>query len=218
MIKFDKELLKKAMAFILGPSKPELIDPTFTPKPTSNRTASGLYKIGPNEYSTTPPRQATVQAPQGIPQASPTPTPLQMAQQIMARNPNVKNYNITPEVERAITSASSQYGVPASLLGDIALQESSFNPTLRNPEEGVTAAGLFQFNDPTWDTVMNYAKKEGTTLKLPNNDRMDPNTAAMAAAYLIKNGQLGRWDASKGVWGTYYKPEELTSYYSQTKR
>lgn len=134
-----------------------------------------------------------------------------------ARNPNVKDFNISDTVKSAIDMAAKKYDIPASLLYDIALQESSFDPSKRNPQPGVTASGLFQFNDPTWETIQNYDRNPKNSIELTNNNRMDPNTSAMAAAYLIKHGQLGRWDASKGVWGQYYKPEELKSYYSQTK-
>lgn len=135
----------------------------------------------------------------------------------MGRNPSMGKFNVPSVVHDAIQKAATEFGVPASLLYDIALQESSFNPSLQNPQEGSTAAGLFQFTNGTWDTVGNYARMQGSSLKNWNNpDKMDPYANARAAAYLIKNGQLGRWDASKGVWGPYYKPEEIQSYYSQS--
>lgn len=98
------------------------------------------------------------------------------------------------------------------------MQESSLNPDARNPEPGVTAAGLFQINNPTWDTIHKYGNMPGSTLKLPSSNHMDPNTNASAAAYLIKHGQLGRWDASKNVWGKFWPEEELDNlgFYSQT--
>lgn len=134
-----------------------------------------------------------------------------------ARNPAVSKFKIPDNVHSAINKASTEFGVPASLLYDIALQESSFNPTLKNSLPGSTAAGLFQFTDGTWDTVNNYANMQGSSLKNWNNpDKMDPEASARATAYLIKNGQLGRWNASQGVWGPQYGQDELQDFYSQT--
>ena len=156
------------------------------------------------------------------PTNSPKPSPEAVQQALsIARNPNFSKYSVNDDVKNAIEQASKQYNVPADLLYDIALQESSFDPTKTAKEGGFadsTAGGLFMFNDPTWDTVRNYDKNPKNTINLPNDNRMDPTTSALAAAYLIKMGQLGRWDASKGVWGQHYKPEELQSYYSQTKK
>jgi hypothetical protein len=143
--------------------------------------------------------------------------PVQTPPSTTARNPAVSKFTIPENVHSAINKASTEFGIPASLLYDIALQESSFDPTLRNSQPGSTAAGLFQFTDGTWDTVNNYANMEGSSLSNWNNpDKMDANASARAAAYLIKNGQLGRWNASQGVWGPQYSRDELNSYYSQT--
>lgn len=153
--------------------------------------------------------------PQPTRMPSATPTPYTENGVMYGRNPSTKIAN--PTARSAIESAAKQYDVPAALMYDIAMQESSLNPEARNPEPGVTAAGLFQINNPTWDTIHKYGKMPGNTLKLPNNNHMDPHTNAAAAAYLIKHGQLGRWDASKNIWGKFWPDEELDKggFYSQ---
>lgn len=146
---------------------------------------------------------------------SSTPSPYTENGVMYGRNPSTKIAN--PTARTAIESAAKQYDVPSALLYDIAMQESSLNPEARNPEPGVTAAGLFQINNPTWDTIHKYGSMPGNTLKLPSSNHMDPNTNAAAAAYLIKHGQLGRWDASKNIWGKFWPDEELNKggFYSQ---
>lgn len=138
-----------------------------------------------------------------------------------ARNPAFSKFNVTPQVQDAISQAANKYQVPPELLYDIALQESSYDPTKTNPNApaGLNPLGLFQFTDSTWQNILNqYNNKPGMTLSLSNTDRLDPYTNAAAAAYLIKHGQLGKWDASEGVWGNYYTPQELESqgFYSQS--
>lgn len=140
------------------------------------------------------------------------------------RNPDISRYTVTDDVHTALNTAAKMYDIPASILYDIALQESSFNPQLvnRNPDavdddgKPINPTGLFQFTDSTWQTVLNYEATPGTSLKLPNHDRTDPLTNAIAAAYLIKFGQIGRWTASKDNWGRFYSPDELAPYYAQT--
>lgn len=137
------------------------------------------------------------------------------------RNPASNKYNITQPVKDAINTASKKFGVPTSLLYDIALQESSFLPDKVNPDAPqLNPVGLFQFTDKTWDEVMNYAKSPQSSLYgvLPDTNRRNPVTNALAAAYLIKYGQLGKWDASEGVWGNYWTPQELEDmgFYDQS--
>jgi len=148
------------------------------------------------------------------PQTNTTPT-------VTARNPAVAKYNITPVVQDAIVKAASKYGVEPSLLFDIALQESSFDPNLKNTTpsgiEAGTPKGLFQFTPSTVETIKNYAKQPGSSISLPDNlDLFDPYVNAEMAAYLIAHGQLSRWNASQGVWGPQYSKEEISPYYSQT--
>ena len=151
-----------------------------------------------------------------VPEVTPPPKPEEKPVQL-ARNPNISKFTITDTVKDAITSAAKKYGIPHDLLFDIALQESSFDPNKKNPNAppGLNPLGLFQFTDETWERVKVYNRMKGSSLDLPNYDRFDPHTNALAAAYLIKFGQLGRWDASRDVWGPYYSDEELEPYYRQ---
>jgi soluble lytic murein transglycosylase-like protein len=140
----------------------------------------------------------------------------------LARNPNYKNFLISDEVKDALQKAATQFEVPQQLLYDIALQESSYDPNKINQqaEPGLNPQGLFQFTDNTWQTILDqYNNKTGMTLSLPNTNRLDPYTNAAAAAYLIKHGQLGKWDASEGTWGNYWSPQELqdAGFYSQSQ-
>ena len=142
----------------------------------------------------------------GTPIRKPTPTPISYEKRETARNPAIDRYVISDKVGGAIRSAAEKYGVPSSLLYDIALQESSFDPN-PNPNPESTASGLFQFTSPTWGDITRW-------MGIPaNSDRTDPQIAANAAAWAISNGLLSKWDASKDVWGQYYQPEELTDYY-----
>lgn len=141
----------------------------------------------------------------------------------LARNPEIKRLKIDKNVKSSIEKAADKYGVPSQLLFDIALQESHFDAGTVNMTEAGKAAGnptgLYQFTDATWDMILNtYNNKKGMSLKLPNTNRADPETNAMAAAYLIKNGQLGKWDASEDVWGKYWTPDELEEmgFYKQS--
>ena len=208
IIEFLLNALKRGASSVLeqalgNPSKPIQGSPT---------EAQGNFV--PQVQASAPP-QMQPQAPAATPQ----PTPMEMAL-AMARNPNAKKMRIPESVNSALRMATEKYKVNPTLLYDIALQESTYNPNAVNTTpEGKQAGnpkGLFQFTDPTWQTVLNYQNMPGSSLKLPNTDRFDPQTNALAAAYLISKGQLGRWDASKDVWGDYYKEEELKPYYAQT--
>ena len=189
---------------------PDILSPVSTQQPnvraTFNRPDSTSTVVPTSIPTSTP-------IPTPIPTSTPTPTPIQSN---LARNPAISNFNIQPEVIDAITQAAQKYGLPPKILFDIALQESSFDPRKVNPETGVHH-GLFQFDPPTWQTAQNYANMPSSSLTLPENpNRFDPFINALVAAYFISHGQLGRWDASKDVWGPFYSEEELTPYYSQT--
>lgn len=197
---------------VISPLGSNFTSPTPTPDPFEQ---IGYTKTGNNSYSSIsnqPKNTSDLNANLASQQINP--------QTAMGRNPAISKFKIAPEVHSAFEQAANQYKLPKSLLYDIALQENSFNAKgVNTTPEGIAAGnptGLFQFTDDTWDTVRNYAQKPGSSLKLSNFDREDALTSALAAAYLIKFGQLGRWDASKFSWGQYYTPEELESYYSQT--
>lgn len=143
----------------------------------------------------------------------PSPTPFEKMFKV-GRIPAIATMKISDRVTNAIENAARTYNVPSELLYDVAFAESSLDPNKRNPKGSDT--GLYQFTDETWETVKNYAQMKGSSLKLSNFDRYNPETSALAAAYLIKFGQLGRWDASKWNWGQHYKEDEIEPYYSQT--
>jgi len=208
----------------------KLISPAVNnPVPVATPTV-GTEQWRLDESGNTVPRFGNKTTPAVQVQTQPTATP--NAYSGIARNPSAKNFNISPTVVDAINKAASYYGIPASILGDIALQESSFDPSKTaamggydgetiDPSTGKpfpysTSQGLFMINDPTWTDLQNYKNMKGSTLSLPNNNRQDPYTSAMAAAYLIKHGQLGRWNPSANVWGPNYTYEEVQPYYSQT--
>lgn len=169
------------------------------------------YYPGPMA-GTTVPRPTTT--PRPTPTVTPTPRP-----NMIARNPNIDQYHPQPQVENAMQTAGQRYGgvnpqLLTSLLYDIALSESGFNPNAQNSQS--TAGGLYQFTDPTMQTAQVYQNKPGSTLSLDNLDKFDPQTAAMLAAYLISKGQLGRWAASQPAWGGGYTPEELAPFFVQS--
>lgn len=157
------------------------------------------------------------------PTVTPTITPaVTETPTVTARNPAVSNYVIPDSVHKAIKVASDTFKLNPSILYDVALQESSFDPNLVNTtpagKKAGNPTGLYQFTDNTWKTILNsYNDKLGMSLHLPTTDRTDPTTNAMAAAYLIKMGQLGRWNASQGVWGPQYTQDETKPYYAQTE-
>jgi soluble lytic murein transglycosylase-like protein len=115
------------------------------------------------------------------------------------------------DISGFINQAAQQYGIPPELLFDLAFSESGFNPQAQNPES--TASGLFQITQPTWLDVLRMAQTPNSGLNLEQEATpMDPESAALAAAFLISLGQLGRWGASQGGWGQFYSPEELAPY------
>lgn len=136
----------------------------------------------------------------------PTPTPTPFSLKELARNPAMVKFNPRDDVVRAIKGASESAGVPPTLLFDIALQESSFDPAKVNPQTK-KHVGLFQFDEPTWSDMIRWGYVPA------GSKREDPVANAQAAAMAIKNRWLDKWTASKNVWGQYYKPEELRMFY-----
>lgn len=192
----------------------------YTPVFNTDSNPQSQYKTIPD----TPQQQYNQPQAQGPQQqySQPRQQP-QQSQQTVARNPNFSQFNVSKTVSNAIQQAASKFGIPASLLYDIALQESSFEPSHVNDTPDGKAAGnptgLYQFTDSTWKELTDpNSGTYGQSLRplLQGTDRTNPYNNAMAAAYLIANGQLGRWNASQPVWGQYYSPQELQQYYSQT--
>lgn len=183
----------------------------------------------PSPWPTTKP--TPMPTPMPTPAPTPTPTPASVTVNQIAngqktrygRNPNASNPSEI--VVDAITKAANKFGVPKELLFDMAFAESSFNPGSKNTTpEGIAAdvpEGLFQFRPGTWQEVQRYAQNPESGaygVITQQSQRSDPYANAAAAAYLIKQGQLGKWDASQWNWGQYW-PEAETSaagYYNQT--
>lgn len=131
---------------------------------------------------------------------------------------SVSDINAQAEVLDAIAQASEMFNVPEKLLLDIALAESSYIPT--NKHVGSGATGLFQFLPSTWSKVVAMSKNPAMSLygKLPSEDPNDPYANAMGASYLIKYGQLGKWDASEWNWGNNWEIGDLEDmgFYDQS--
>ena len=205
-----------------------ILSPTTTKRSPFEKILSSL--IGPN-----PPEKRIIRQPRQqrrvLPTLTPTPRPTTRPTPIqdvlsgvaptpeiggmLGRNPQVKG--ASDIVQDAIDKAAQKFDVPRELLYDIAFAESSLSPGKVGPTEDV---GLFQFIPGTWaKDLANYAGMQGSSLEEFDPDlkaRFDPHKNAMAAAYLIKFGQLGRWGASKGNWGQHWSEEELEPYYTQT--
>lgn len=81
-------------------------------------------------------------------------------------------------VQCSLQLASSIYNVPLSRLTCLALRESTFNPFAQNGPY----LGLMQFDAPTW-RLTPYSHRP----------RTDHEASALAAAYLISQGQSSRW-------------------------
>ena len=122
--------------------------------------------------------------------------------------------------------AAKEFGLPHQLLFDIAWHEGGLRADAKNESpEGQKVGvpqGLFQFTPGTWNNDLNvYVSNPKSSLKnfkvngqMP--DRNDPVANARAAAYLIKMGQLAKWDASLPGWGQYYSDDEISQYYDQS--
>ena len=138
-------------------------------------------------------------------------------------NPNTPSSDVVSAINNAAkTFGGDNADLLKSILYDVGLQESHFHPNLVNTTpEGIKAGnptGLYQFTDGTWQDVLNqYNNQPGMSLHLPTTDRTDPTTNALAAAYLISNGQLGKWNASQGSWGPLYTKDEVTPFYNQSQ-
>lgn len=172
-------------------------------------------------------------------QATPTPVPQQTQQpqqqmqqpvltgieQFFGRNPAIAKTPPPENIQHIYDQVAQQFGgdnpqTLKQLLYDISLQESHYHPnSINKTPEGIAAGtpqGLFQFTDGTWNGILNNYNNKGS-LKLPTTDRLDPLTNAMAAAFLISHGQVGRWNASRNIWGPNYTKDEIAPYYSQTQ-
>lgn len=136
------------------------------------------------------------------------------------RKPETKN--VADPVYGAINQAATKFQVPLGFMLDLAFTESSLDPKKTNVDApDINPSGLYQFTNSTWDEVLKHAHNPESSLYgvLPSEDRFDPLTNSLAAAYLIKMGQLGKWDASEWNWGNEWTPKELEDlgFYKQSK-
>ena len=212
------------------------LGPSPTPDPFLQK---GYEQTGPNSYRVpssplasptappTPPTPSSIpsfaQVEGGTgPQATPFGTPAPAGNPGYGRNEATRSAPTSDIVKNALLTSAKKFGVDPNFMFDAAMAESNLNPEAQNPAG--SAGGLFQFLDSTWKNTLSQYNKPGTSLhgKLPNEDKMDPVTNALVAGYLIGNGQLGKWDASKtegsNAWGKNWSEEELRKlgYYDQT--
>lgn len=200
--------------------------------PQAQKSQVGWNDAGNGEYAPVYNTDSAAPKYKQMPINQPSVQPMAQAAQRMTnldqpRNPDVAGgkYKVRPDVQKAIATAAQTFNVPQGFLSDLVASESSFDPTLINmTPEGQQAGnptGLTQFTDSTWSDLMNPNSSFGKSLRpmLQNQDRTDPQTNAMAAAYLISKGQLGRWNASEHNWGRHWTPEELEQlgFYNQDK-
>ena len=170
-----------------------------------------------NHQLTSPVEQ--YQAPIATKIADYTATPVPQTYTGHGRKPETKK--VAEPVYGAISAAANKFKVPLDLMLDLGFSESSLDPKKTNKDApDINPTGLYQFTNSTWKEVLNYAKDPKSSLYgvLPTEDRTDPLTNALAAAYLIKMGQLGKWDASEWNWGEQYTPKELEDmgFYKQS--
>lgn len=196
---------------------------TAVPNPTASPT--------PPQATAAPPRQQPTPSPSVLGTTSqPSPTSMPQGSTPMGRSHKFRSAygdSVKPTVE-TIVRAANQIGVSPELMLDVAAQESmlgaiqrthGYHPTQRS------ASGVFQFTAPTWvEGVNRYGQQLGLDpitaeqyspawVQQIDQGRMDPLMNSLMAAQFMKDGMLGRWDASKGVWGPEYSQEELSPYY-----
>lgn len=182
---------------IIKPLKSPIPEKDIVRKPTWQELQETSKVTGTRVADVSPPPQKPVKTPSRVPEA-----PI-----IVPRNPAFSKFRVEEDVNQAITDASQKYNVPAELLFDIALQESSYDKSKVNPETKIHH-GLFQFDPDTWSDMIRWGV-------VPEDaSRFNPRLNAEAAAWSISNGYLQKWDDSKEVWGEFYEDEELKEYYN----
>lgn len=96
----------------------------------------------------------------------------------------------SPEVQRAITEASRQSGVDATLMSQMAQIESSYRPGAIPPPGSSTAVGLYQHVDGTWLGLVRQGKIAGIPADTPRQEalnlRTNPTYSALGGAEYIK--------------------------------
>lgn len=211
---------------------PGLPDDGPAPKSPEEWYRRGFHLKFPDAGIAKPTAATPTPSPTKSPTVAPTVTPA-MAE-ILGRSGKFKAvYNDTtrPNAE-IIRSQAQKYGVMPELMLDISSQESMLGQLERtsgyHPTER-SASGLFHFTAPTWEEgIKRFGKQLGISnpgyepysqewLDWIDQSRMDPELNAAMTALFMKNKLLGRWNASKDVWGPNYSPEELAPYYPQTQ-
>lgn len=99
-------------------------------------------------------------------------------------------------VEEKIKRLAKANGVDGNLARNIAWAESRFKCDARNRRS--SAGGVYQFIDATW---LNTQKRLGKPLTLDTKYDCDENIEA--GIYLISQGELHHWNASKTKWQTW---------------
>lgn len=104
------------------------------------------------------------------------------------------------EVKDFIGKAAEAYGADPKVLSEIARRESNFKPDAvnnwdSNAKKGTPSKGMFQFIEPTFNSMAPKAKAANPKAweGLGPLNWMDWRQQALTTAWAIKNGQGGQW-------------------------
>lgn len=100
----------------------------------------------------------------------------------------------TDRVVDFINSQALQEGVTVSLAEAVAQAESNFNSDAKNASS--SASGIYQFTNGTFQSMCIDKYHIANSMTEKNSY----TTQTICAIKMIKDGYLGRWDASKTVW------------------
>ncbi len=98
-----------------------------------------------------------------------------------------------------ISAAAAAYGAKADGLMRVAQHESGFNPTVSNDwdsnaQAGIPSKGLFQFIEPTYNSMSAQAiAANPSAWSGVANSWMNPQAQALTAAWAFANGQGSHW-------------------------
>lgn len=122
-------------------------------------------------------------------------------------NPAV-NSNDQGEIQGFIREAAAAYGADANVLIEMARRESSFktdavNNWDSNAAKGTPSKGLFQFIEPTFNSMAPKAKaaNPGAWANMGPFNWNDWRQQALVAAWAIANGQGSHWATYKAAGG-----------------
>ena len=112
------------------------------------------------------------------------------------------------EIDAFIKQAAKAYGADASVLSKIAQYESGFKPDAvnnwdSNAKKGTPSKGMFQFIEPTFNSMAPKAKKANPEAwaGLGELNWMDWRQQALTTAWAIANGQGSHWATYKKAGG-----------------